>query len=72
MSLLKEVAAELIGMFVGDAAMTLAVLLIVAVSGALIAFNGIEPLVGGSALALGCPALLIANLHRQRSVGLRR
>jgi hypothetical protein len=72
MSLLKEVAAELIGMFFGDAPMTLALLLIVAVSGALIDLIGIDPLVGGSVLALGCPALLITNLHRQKSAILRR
>jgi hypothetical protein len=72
MGLLKEVAAELIGMFFGDAWLTLALLLIVAVSGGLIRFAGIDPLVGGIALALGCPALLIANLYRQKSRALHR
>ena len=72
MSLLKEVVAELIGMFFGDAWMTLAVLLIVAVAGGLIELTGIDPLVGGIVLALGCPALLIANLHRWKSTVLRQ
>ena len=36
MSLLKEVIAELIGMFFGDARLTIALLLLVAVAGALI------------------------------------
>jgi hypothetical protein len=65
MSVLKEVAAELIGMFFGDAWMTLAVLLIIMVSGALIEFSGIDPLIGGSVLALGCPMLLLAKLRRE-------
>ena len=66
MSLLKEVIAELIGMFFGDARLTIALLLLVAVAGALIKLTGIEPLVGGIVLILGCPALLIANLRRER------
>jgi len=64
MSLLKEVAAELIGMFFGDARMTLALLLLIAVAGALIELTGIDPLLGGSVLVVGCPALLIASLRR--------
>ena len=66
MSLLKEVIAELIGMFFGDARLTVALLLLVAVAGALIKLTGIEPLIGGIVLILGCPALLIANLRRER------
>jgi hypothetical protein len=66
MSLLKEVAAELIGMFFGDARLTIALLLLIAVAGALIELSGIDPLVGGIVLILGCPALLIANLRRER------
>ena len=66
MNLLKEVAAELIGMFFGDARLTIAILLLIAVAGALIELTGIDPLVGGIVLILGCPALLIANLRRER------
>jgi cadmium resistance protein CadD (predicted permease) len=66
MSLLKEVIAELIGMFFGDARLTVALLLLVAVAGALIKLTEIEPLIGGIVLILGCPALLIANLRRER------
>ena len=69
MTLLKEVAAELIGMFFGDARLALALLLLVAVSGALIELSGLDPLVGGTVLAFGCPALLIANLrHEKRAI----
>jgi hypothetical protein len=66
MSLLKEVGAELILMFFGDARLTIALLLLITVSGALIELTGIDPLVGGIVLILGCPALLIANLRRER------
>ena len=66
MSLLKEVGAELISMFFGDARLTIALLLLIAVAGALIELTGIDPLVGGIVLILGCPALLIANLRRER------
>ena len=64
MNLLKEVAAELIGMFFGDARLTIALLLLIALAGALIELTEIDPLVGGIVLILGCPALLIASLHR--------
>ena len=67
MSLLKEVAAELVGMFFGDARMTLAVLVIVAAAGGLVTLTGVNPLVGGGILALGCPMLLIANLRRSKA-----
>jgi hypothetical protein len=66
MTLLKEVAAELIGMFFGDARLALALLVLVAVSAALIGLSGLDPLVGGPVLALGCPVLLIANLRREK------
>jgi hypothetical protein len=72
MNLLKEVAAELVGMFFGDTRMTLAVLIVVVASGALVTLTGIDPLVGGAILALGCPVLLMANLHRSKAVVLHR
>ncbi len=72
MNLLKEVAAELIGMFFGDARMTLAVLLIVAAAGGLVTLTGIDPLVGGGVLALGCPMLLLANLRRSKAAVLHQ
>jgi hypothetical protein len=72
MNLLKEVAAELVGMFFGDTRMTLTVLAIVAASGALVTLTGVDPLVGGAILALGCPVLLMANLHRSKAAVLHR
>ena len=72
MNLLKEVAAELVGMFFGDTRMTLTVLAIVAASGALVTLTGVDPLVGGAILALGCAVLLMANLHRSKAAVLHR
>ena len=72
MNLLKEVAAELVGMFFGDTRMTLTVLIVVAASGALVTLTGVDPLVGGAILALGCPVLLLANLHRSKAAVLHR
>jgi hypothetical protein len=66
MSLLKEVMTGLIGMFLGDVRLTIAILVLVAISGALIDLSGIDPLVGGGALIFGCPVLLIANLRREK------
>ena len=66
MKLLKEIAAELIGMFFADAPTTVAILLLIAVAGALIGLTGLDPLVGGSVLVVGCPALLIANICREK------
>jgi hypothetical protein len=59
-------------MFFGDTRMTFAVLIVVAASGALVTLTGIDPLVGGAILALGCPVLLMANLHRSKAAVLHR
>ena len=67
MNLLKEVVAELVGMFFGDARLTTAVLLIVAAAAGLVTLTGIDPLIGGGVLALGCPMLLLANLRRSKA-----
>src|SRR5207302_2028562 len=37
------------------------------IGGGLVPLTGIDPLVGGSVLALGCPMLLIANLRRSKA-----
>ena len=67
MNLLKEVVAELVGMFFGDARLTTAVLLIVAAAAGLVTLTGLDPLIGGGVLALGCPMLLLANLRRSKA-----
>jgi hypothetical protein len=64
MPVLKELAAELIGMFFGETRLTVAVLALVAVTGSLIDFVGVNPLVGGALLLFGCLTLLVESVCR--------
>ena len=64
MTILDELVSEVAGMFVGDAPLAASVLVVIAVSAALIELAGLEPLIGGSVLVLGCPFLLIDNVRR--------
>ena len=69
MTLLKEFAAELIGMFVGEKRMTISVLAIVAATGSLVDFIGLDPLVGGAVLLFGCLILLVERVCRSSRAG---
>ena len=69
MTVLKEVAAELIGMFVAEKRLTLAVLGVVTVAGCLVNFTDLDPLVGGTVVLLGCVILLIENVWRSARAG---
>ena len=69
MAMLKEVAAELIGMFVGEKRLTVAVLANVAVAGFLVYFTDLNSLVGGAFLLFGCVALLIESICRSARAG---
>ena len=64
MRLLRDLAAELVGMFIGDLRLTIGILAIVAATGLAVDSAGLEPLVGGAVLLLGCPLLLIENVRR--------
>jgi hypothetical protein len=64
MTMLKELVAELIGMFVGETRLTISVLAIIAAVGSLVDFVGLDPLLGGAALLLGCLILLIESVCR--------
>jgi hypothetical protein len=64
MTALKELAAELIGMFVGEARLTVSVLATVAAVGLLVDFSGLDPLLGGIALLLSCLTLLVESVLR--------
>lgn len=72
MTIVKDVLAELIGMFIGDARMTLAILALVALAAALIDVAGIAPVASGAVLLAGCLALIVgsawlaARRHRAR------
>ena len=50
MTLLKELTAELVGMFAGEKRLTLAVLAVVAAAGCLIDFTSLDKLFGGAVL----------------------
>jgi hypothetical protein len=71
MTILKDVLAELFGMFVGDARLTVAILAVVATAAALIDLLSVDPLIGGGVLLFGCLAVVIAGVtlaaRRQRA-----
>lgn len=56
MTILKDVFAELFGMFVGDARLSAAILVVVALAAGLIHLAGASPLIGGGVLLAGCLA----------------
>jgi hypothetical protein len=60
----QDLVAEIVGMFVGDARLTIAVLGIVGLSAVLIRLAGIDPLVGGGVLTFGCLLTLVESVHR--------
>lgn len=64
MTILKEVLSELVSMFVGDASLSASILVVVALSAALIDLGGVDPLVGGGALLAGCLAVLVGAVAR--------
>ena len=65
MTLLREIARELVGMFLADARLTLAILTLVAIVAGLILALGLDPLLGGGALLLGCHLILIETAFRE-------
>jgi hypothetical protein len=64
MTMLKELAAELIGMFCAEKRLAITVVAIVAAAGSLVDFAGLNPLVGGAVLLFGCLILLIESVCR--------
>jgi hypothetical protein len=67
MKILKDVMAELFGMFVADARLTAAILAIVAVAAGLIETTNLPPLVGGAILLIGCISVLFFSVRREAS-----
>jgi hypothetical protein len=68
MTLLKEIVTELFGMFVADARLTIGVLALIAAAAVAIDAIGLDPLLGGTVLVIGCPLLLIGNVRRHRRI----
>ena len=69
MTVLKEVVAELIGMFIAESRLTIGVLAVVAMTGCLVNFTDLDPLVGGTVVLFGCLILLIESIYRSARAG---
>lgn len=69
MTMLKEVGAELVAMFAGDARLSLTVIVIIAAAAALIHLGGVDPLGAGALLLVGCLAVLIESVRRSARPG---
>ena len=65
MTIIGDVLKELLGMFLADARLTLAILLLVAVVGGVVAASGAGPLVAGGALLFGCLAIIVEAVCRE-------
>jgi hypothetical protein len=63
MTMLKEIASEIAGMFVGDVRLSLAILGTVALTAALVAVPGLDPLIGGGVLLVGCVLILVNAVY---------
>jgi hypothetical protein len=71
MNILKDVLSELFSMFVADARLTIAILLIVAITSLMVGATVLSPLVGGLFLLLGCVAVLFLSVRREATRRLR-
>jgi len=61
MSIFIQVLKDLVGMFMADARMTVAILILVAIVAALVRLTTFDPLMAGWVLLAGCIALLIIS-----------
>jgi hypothetical protein len=62
MTMLKELATELAGMFFAEKRLALALLTLVAATGSLIDLAGLDRLAGGALLLFGSLILLVASV----------
>ena len=69
MTVLNEVLAELISMFVAEKRLTIAVLTVVTLAGCLVDLTDLDPLVGGTVVLFGCLTLLIESVYRSARAG---
>jgi hypothetical protein len=65
MSIVIDVAKELFSMFLADARLTTATLVLVALVGLIVVAMRIEPLVGGALLVAGCLAIVAEAAARE-------
>lgn len=64
MTILADVLKELMGMFVADARLSAAVLIVVAASAGLIDVAEVDPLIGGLGLLSGCLVVVVESVRR--------
>ena len=64
MTMLRELAGELIGMFLGNRRLALAVLAVIGAAALASEVGEAGSILAGVLLALGCPLLLIENVIR--------
>lgn len=64
MTILKDVCAELLAMFISDIWLTMAVLALVASAAGLMAATEVDPLLAGSLLLIGCLAIVVESVRR--------
>lgn len=72
MNLAGDILKELFGMFLTDARLGIAVLLLVAVVAGLVAGLGITPIIAGGILFFGCLTILIEAISREARASRRR
>lgn len=72
MTMLRELARELIGMFVGEKLLAITLLMIVATAGFLANLTAPGRLFGGIFLLSGCLVLLIGSVCRAARAGVAR
>jgi hypothetical protein len=65
MTLLRDIARTLLGMFLADARLTIAILVLVTLVAGLILILGVDSLVGGSVLLAGCLIILVEAAVRE-------
>ncbi len=65
MTLLRDIAKELLGMFLADARLTGAILALVLLVAGLVSSLGVELLIGGGTLLVGCLAILVEAAVRE-------
>ena len=62
--MLRDIAAELIGMFLGDRGLALALLVVIGAAALVSGVGAAGSVLAGTLLTLGCPLLLIETVTR--------
>ena len=65
MNILRDVAKELLAMFLADARLTVSILLLVAIAAISVSWLQLNPLVGGALLVVGALLILLDAVGRQ-------